>query len=305
MGAKQEAAVFEMLDAWGDGVRQADVDRIVAAFAPDAVWTLYMPGGPSIRGRDAIRAEVERQLLYVKDLHSEILNVVSSDNVVITERHDSFVRNGIPVDQFIAGAFELDSDNLITAYRDYFDLLDFAKKSGADPQALSGLEGAADEDRPIPEATAKGLAFPLHAPRTPQEQLIEDFCDAWGDGSSNRTPDVERIVSMMAPDAEWQLWVPGGPTIKGREALGQEIRRQMQYATNNKCNTVHAASSPRLVMQERSDYAVLRGNPSPHQMIAIYELDDAGLITRWREYINMADLDRKRGVAAASAHVDA
>jgi limonene-1,2-epoxide hydrolase len=33
----------------------------------------------------------------------------------------------------------------------------------------------------------------------------------------------------------------------------------------------------------------------PHQMVAIYELDDKGLIKRWREYLDMADLTRKMG----------
>ena len=138
-----------------------------------------------------------------------------------------------------------------------------------------------------------------------QEAFIREFCECFGDGSYEKQADVDKVLSMMAEDAEWQLWVPGGPTIKGREALSTEIRRQMQYATNNKCNTIRSVSNKSVVIQERSDWAVMRGRPCPHQMIAIYELDDQGLIVRWREYINMADLDRKRGVAAAAAHVDA
>ena len=46
-----------------------------------------------------------------------------------------------------------------------------------------------------------------------QEKFVEEFCDAWGDGSFERKPDVEKILSMMSEDAEWQLWVPGGPII--------------------------------------------------------------------------------------------
>ena len=108
---------------------------------------------------------------------------------------------------------------------------------------------------------------------------------------------------MMAPDAQWRLWVPGGPLVQGRDALRAEINRQIAYSGHNKCNTVHAVSNNRVVVQERSDWALLLGRPCPHQMIAIYELDDDGLIIRWREYINMADLDRKRGVKAEVAHV--
>jgi limonene-1,2-epoxide hydrolase len=129
-----------------------------------------------------------------------------------------------------------------------------------------------------------------------QEKFIKEFCDAWGDGSFEKKPDVEKILSMMAEDAEWQLWVPGGPIVRGRAALREEIQRQIRIATNNKCNIVNVLSSDTMVMQERSDTAVILGKPCPHQMVAIYELDGAGLIKRWREYLDMADLTRKMGV---------
>jgi limonene-1,2-epoxide hydrolase len=129
-----------------------------------------------------------------------------------------------------------------------------------------------------------------------QEKFIKEFCDAWGDGSLEKKPDVEKILSMMSEDAEWQLWVPGGPIVRGRAALREEIQRQIRIATNNKCNIVNVLSSDTMVMQERSDTAVILGKPCPHQMVAIYELDGAGLIRRWREYLDMADLTRKMGV---------
>jgi limonene-1,2-epoxide hydrolase len=295
--------VLDMLGAWGEGKHEPDVDRIVDCFAPDGVWTLYMPDGPSIRGKDAIRTEIERQLQYVGGFMCQILNIASNDHVVITERQDSFIRNGKPLKQYIAGVFELNSDGLIASYRDYFDLKDFVQHTGANIQAISGLEGPGAADRPVPEATASGLSIPPPPAATPEQKFIADFCAAWGDGSLERKPDVERIVAMMAPEAEWQLWVPGGPTVKGRQALREEIQRQIQYATNNKCNIVHSVSTKTVVLQERSDWAVLVGRPCPHQMVAVYDLDSDGLIVGWREYINMADLDRKRGVAVEQAHV--
>jgi limonene-1,2-epoxide hydrolase len=134
-----------------------------------------------------------------------------------------------------------------------------------------------------------------------QEKFVAEFCAAWGDGTAECKPDIEKILSMMSEDAEWQLWVPGGPIIRGREALRQEIHRQMRFATNNKCNIVNVLSSDNMVMQERSDYALIRGRPCPHQMVAIYELDEAGRIKRWREYLDMADLMRKQGTDEAFA----
>jgi limonene-1,2-epoxide hydrolase len=128
------------------------------------------------------------------------------------------------------------------------------------------------------------------------EDFVREFCSAWGDGTLETKPDVEKILSMMSEDAEWQLWVPGGPVVQGRGALREEINRQTRFATNNKCNIVNVLSNDTMVMQERSDTAIILGKPCPHQMVAIYELDENGLIKRWREYLDMADLTRKMGV---------
>src|SRR5260370_12500797 len=102
---------------------------------------------------------------------------------------------------------------------------------------------------------------------------------------------------MMSEDAEWQLWVPGGPIVRGHAALRDEIHRQMRFATNNKCNIVNVLSSDRMVMQERSDTAIIMGRPCPHQMVAIYELDEQGLIRRYREYLDMAPRTPNMGTA--------
>lgn len=131
-----------------------------------------------------------------------------------------------------------------------------------------------------------------------QENYIREFHAAWGDGTAETKPDIDKILSMMADDAEWQLWVPGGPVIKGKDALRQEIQHQSKIATHNKCNEVNILSSDHMVMQERSDTAYINGKWCPHQMVAVYELDDDGRILKWREYLDMADLARKMGVSA-------
>ncbi|HBX55661.1 nuclear transport factor 2 family protein [Pseudomonas sp. UBA2684] len=129
-----------------------------------------------------------------------------------------------------------------------------------------------------------------------QESFIREFCDAWGDGTLESRPQVDKIIAMMAEDAVWQLWVPGGLVIRGRAALRQEIERQMTYVTQNKCTIRHMVSSDNVVMTERDDYAVSSGKPMPHSMVAVYELDEHGLIKAWREYLDTADLAKKKGV---------
>lgn len=130
-----------------------------------------------------------------------------------------------------------------------------------------------------------------------QEEFIREFCAAWGDGSAESRPQVDKIVAMMAEDAVWQLWVPGGPEIRGRAALRREIERQMSYVTHNLCRIRNIVSSDTVVMTERDDLAVSNGTPMPHSMVAVYELDEQGLIKAWREYLDTADLAKKKGVS--------
>jgi len=130
-----------------------------------------------------------------------------------------------------------------------------------------------------------------------QEEIVREFCAAWGDGTATSRPQLDTILNMMSEDAVWQLWVPGGPVIRGRAALRDEIQRQMSYVTHNHCVIRNIVSSDSIVMTERDDYAVSSGKPMPHFMVAVYELDAEGKITAWREYLDTADLAKKKGVA--------
>ena len=138
-----------------------------------------------------------------------------------------------------------------------------------------------------------------------QEDFIRRFCDCFGDGSYESRADVDQILDMMAEDAEWQLWMPGGPIIKGRENLRAEFERQKTFMRNNKCNILNITSSDTVVMTERKDDAIIYGRNAPHHMVAVYVLNEDGLIQEWREYLDMVDLTQKMGVTvddAASAH---
>lgn len=140
MGQKQEAIVREFLSAWGDGQRSPDVEKITSMFAEDGQWVLYVPGGPVIRGHDAIRTEIQRQLGYVSFPNCGTVHMVSTDTLVATERVDHFVRNGKTVEHALMAMFELNADGFITAWREYFDTYDLSRQTGADPARLSGIE---------------------------------------------------------------------------------------------------------------------------------------------------------------------
>ena len=140
MGVREESIVRDFCNAWGQGVRDPDVDKIVSMFAPDGYWQLYMPSGPRIQGREALRTEILRQMSYVDKPECNITNILSSDTAVVTERRDYFTKNGVRALHHLLAIYELDREGLITAWREYFDTRDLAQQTRSDPSRLSGLE---------------------------------------------------------------------------------------------------------------------------------------------------------------------
>jgi limonene-1,2-epoxide hydrolase len=125
-----------------------------------------------------------------------------------------------------------------------------------------------------------------------EEAVVTEFMDAWGDGA-RRDPDVEKIVSMVSDDIVWQLWVPGGPTLHGPDAIRADIERQLGFATFMRCGPVHVASSGRVVFTERTDEFRSRDRVVHHHLVAVFEVDDDGKIAAWREYFDPEDVNRQ------------
>lgn len=131
-----------------------------------------------------------------------------------------------------------------------------------------------------------------------QEIIVKEFMDLWGDGSQE-SPQIDRIVEMFSEDAEWQLWIPGGPTLKGREAIRADIARQLGFATYMRCGLTHIASNDTQVFTERLDNFQSNGVTVNHHLVAIFDLDADGKITAWREYFDSADVNRQLKAANA------
>jgi len=130
---------------------------------------------------------------------------------------------------------------------------------------------------------------------TNAEQIVLEFCNAWGDGATAR-PDIDKIIDMFAEDAEWQLWVPAGPVFKGRAALRAEIDRQCGFSSFMHCGVTRILSGGRSVVTERIDHFTMHGIRVEHALMAIYEIDATGKIASWREYFDTADIARQLGM---------
>jgi limonene-1,2-epoxide hydrolase len=125
-----------------------------------------------------------------------------------------------------------------------------------------------------------------------QEAIVTRFMDAWGDGTQEE-PDAETILSMFTDDAVWQLWIPGGPELRGRDAIREDIGRQLTFARFMRCGPVHMASTDHVVFTERRDTFVSNGTTIVHHLVAVFDLTGDGLISAWREYFDPGDVNRQ------------
>jgi limonene-1,2-epoxide hydrolase len=110
-----EGIVRAELRAWSS----LDADEIMRYFAPDAVWD--DPSHGPISGYDDIRKAVTGGLSRMTHADPEILKLVATGGVVMTERLDHFTFDGKRIDVPAMGVFEVVAEK-ITAWRDYFDL---------------------------------------------------------------------------------------------------------------------------------------------------------------------------------------
>lgn len=140
MAESQERIVREFCAAWGDGTDRApDVDAIVEMFAEDGAWHVSMPKGPVIRGRAAIRAEIERQTKFATRMQCGIDRIISHGSTVMTERLDHFTMHDVRVAHALVAVYDLDDSGRIVSWREYFDTADIGEQLGMKPdQVMNG-----------------------------------------------------------------------------------------------------------------------------------------------------------------------
>ena len=131
-----------------------------------------------------------------------------------------------------------------------------------------------------------------------EEAVVLAFMAAWGDGTQAE-PDVDTILSLFTDDVVWQLWVPGGPTLHGRDEIKADIERQLRFATHMRCGSISIASNDRQVFTERLDRFVSKGVAIDHHLVAVFDIATDGRISGWREYFDPEDVNRQ--IRAASA----
>lgn len=125
-----------------------DIPRIRAMLAEDARWQPVVPLAKTVHGADAVCAEAERQYRLYADCECDILHLAVCDGTVFTERVDSvrMLSDDRTVITRVVGVFDLDDDDKIIFWREYWDTLDIADQigiSGEDMRSMMDTSQAA------------------------------------------------------------------------------------------------------------------------------------------------------------------
>ena len=106
-----------------------DLDTAVTFLSEDVVYD-NIPIGPVV-GHDGVRGVLSGGITEAADqIEWVVRHQVAQGNVVMNERIDRFHINGNWLEIPVTGVFVL-RDNLISEWRDYFDLADFRRQREA------------------------------------------------------------------------------------------------------------------------------------------------------------------------------
>jgi limonene-1,2-epoxide hydrolase len=115
-----ERVIRSFIAAWS----RLDPKEIVEYFAEDGVYH-NMPMGP-VAGRDNVEKLIRGFIGSWSETKWELLHVLSSGNVVVTERIDRIRAGDKSVALPVVGVFELEGGK-IAKWRDYFDLATYQR----------------------------------------------------------------------------------------------------------------------------------------------------------------------------------
>jgi limonene-1,2-epoxide hydrolase len=112
-----------------DAFEKHDAEALRPYFTDDVIYH-NIPMDPAV-GIDATIAFVEGFFGMCESMVIETLHLAVRENVVLTERIDTFTMGELVASLPVMGAFEI-RDGKISAWRDYFDLAQITKALSGD-----------------------------------------------------------------------------------------------------------------------------------------------------------------------------
>jgi limonene-1,2-epoxide hydrolase len=123
------------------------------------------------------------------------------------------------------------------------------------------------------------------------ERVIRKFLETWP------RADIDEMMAFFSDDAIYTDGPRG--TSRGVEAIKAEMLSTLEMVPSTTANVKNLVTSGGLVMVERVDVFDMAGKTFDVEMTGVFEVNDDGRISRWRDYYDMRSLEER--VAAAFA----
>lgn len=128
-----------------------------------------------------------------------------------------------------------------------------------------------------------------------EEKIVLDFIgqyrDAW-------PADLRKALEPLSEDAYYQIVVPTIAPVRGRENIYREHKLMQDTGCDDqKHELISVGSSDKFVFTERVDHSKRNGKWSQVPLVAVFEVNDAGEITAWREYLDLVNISRSHGMS--------
>lgn len=117
-------------------------------------------------------------------------------------------------------------------------------------------------------------------------ETVTAFIGHWNSG------DMEAMYALCAEDVTWHN-IPMDP-IPGKAAMREAVAGFMLNVESCDWQTHFIAENGNAVLTERTDAFQLKdGRRAAIRVMGTFELDEEGLISRWRDYFDMAEFQRE------------
>ena len=130
------------------------------------------------------------------------------------------------------------------------------------------------------------------------ESAVRDFLASWND-------DAKKLGDFFADDAVFQMMAR--EPVHGRAGIQEELANQAAWASDFDLAVLNIASDDNIVLVERLDRFTINGATISVPVVGVFECDDAGKFTAWRDYFDwdgMMQQVSSAGIDTSAAETD-
>jgi limonene-1,2-epoxide hydrolase len=112
-----------------------------------------------------------------------------------------------------------------------------------------------------------------------KEAVVREFLARWDDG------DARALADFFTDDAV--VWNDTREYVRGRNAIFEHFKTQLLAVTDTDLEIRAVASTGNTVFTERIDRMKVVGVPIELPVTGVFEVNEAGKISAWRDYFDL------------------